>query len=40
MYILINQPCMTRSTFFDFNPDEYNQGLHYYPFMVNLDGSN
>ena len=28
---------MTRPTLIDFNPDEYNQGLHYYPFMVNLD---
>ena len=31
---LNNQPCMTISY------DEYNQGLIYYPFMVNLDRCN
>ena len=34
---LINQPCMTRPTLIDLNPDEYNHGLRYYAFMVNLD---
>lgn len=28
---------MTRPTLIDSNPDEYNQGLHCYPFIVNLD---
>ena len=28
---------MTRPTLIDLNPDEYNQGLRYYPFMVNLE---
>ena len=37
---LRNQPFMTRSTLIDLNDDEYNQGLHYYPFMVNLDRCN
>ena len=32
-----NQPCMTRPILIDLNPDKYNQGLRYYPFMVNLD---
>ena len=41
MYILINnQQCMTRPTLINFNPDENNQGLRYYPFMVNLDKCN
>ena len=31
---------MTRRTLIDSNPDEYNQRLHYYPFMVNLDRCN
>ena len=31
---------MTRPTLIDLNPDENNQGLHYYPFMVNLDKCN
>ena len=37
---LKNQSCMTRPILIDLNPDEYNQGLHYYPFMVNLDRFN
>ena len=37
---LSNQPFMTRSTLIDLNDDEYNQGLRYYPFMVNLDRCN
>ena len=28
---------MTRPTLLDLNPDEYNPGWHYYPFIVNLD---
>ena len=35
-----NQPGMTRPTLIDLNPDEYNQGLCYYPFVVNLDRCN
>ena len=31
---------MTRPTFIDLNPDECNQVLCYYPFMVNLDRCN
>ena len=31
---LNNQLCMARPTFIDLNPDEYNQGLFYYQFMV------
>ena len=31
---------MTRPTLIDLNPDENNQGLRYYPFMVNLDKCN
>ena len=34
---LNNQPCMIRSTLIDLNPDEYNQGLCYYAFLINLD---
>ena len=37
---LNNQPCMGRTILTDFNPDEWNQRLHYYPFMVNLDSCN
>ena len=37
---LNNQPCMTRPTVIDLNLDEYNQGLRYYQFMVNLDRCN
>ena len=37
---LNNQPCMTRSTLIDLNPDEYNQGLGYYTFTVKLDRCN
>lgn len=40
MYILNNQPCMTRPNFIDLNPVEYNQRLCQYPFMVSLDGWN
>ena len=37
---LNNQPCITRSTLVDLNSYEYNQGLGYYTFMVNLDRCN
>ena len=33
---LNDQACMARPTLVDLNLDEYNQGLHYYPFMVGL----
>ena len=32
---LNNQPCMTQPTLTNLNPDEYNQELRYYTFMVN-----
>ena len=35
-----NQPCTARPTFIDSNPDEHNQGLRYYPFIINLDRCN
>ena len=34
------QPCMARPILIDLNPDEHNEGLRYYPFMVNLDRCN
>ena len=34
---LSNQPCMTRPTLIDLNPDECNQGFRYYQFMIILD---
>ena len=38
-YISFNyQACMIRPTPIDLNPDEHNQGLSYYPLIVNLDG--
>ena len=37
---LNNQTCITRPTFIDLNPVEYNWGLHQYPFMVSLDRCN
>ena len=33
-------PSVISHTLIDLNPDKYNQGLHYYPFMVNLDRCN
>ena len=39
-YSLIYQPQVTRSTLIDLNPDKFNQGLCYYPFMVNLGRCN
>ena len=37
---LNNQPCMTWPTLIGLNPDEYNQGLHCYPFIISLNGFN
>ena len=37
---LNNQTCFTRPTLIDLNSDENNQGLHRYPFIVNLDRRN
>ena len=37
---LSNQPWMTKPSLNDLNAYEYNQGLYYYPYMVNLDRSN
>ena len=34
------QPCMTRPTLIDSNPDEYKQEFRCYPFMVNLNKCN
>ena len=34
---LKDQPCMAILTPFDLNPDEYNQALRYYQFVVNLE---
>ena len=28
---------MTRATLIDLSPDKYDQGLHYYPLLVNLE---
>ena len=37
---LNNQPCLTKYALIDLNPDECNQGLRFYPFMVNFDRCN
>ena len=37
---LNSQPSMTRPTINDLNPDELNQGLSHYLFMVRLDKCN
>ena len=37
---LNNQSCMTRPTLINLNPDKYNQGWCYYPFLVTLDRCN
>ena len=37
---LNNWPRMTWPTLIDLNPTKYNQGLRYYPFIVNLDRCN
>ena len=34
---LPNQKCTTQHTLINFLPNEYTQGLHYYPFVVTLD---
>ena len=34
---LNNQQCMNQITFINLHPKECTQGLHYYPFAVNLD---
>ena len=31
------QKCKTQPTLINFHPNEYNQELHYYPFVVKLD---
>ena len=38
-YVLLsNQKCMTKPTFINLYPNEYNQELHYYSFVFKLDG--
>ena len=37
---LSNQPHMIKSILIDLNPDERNQGLHCYSFLVTLDRCN
>ena len=37
---LNNQLCMSRPTPINFIPNQHNQGLSYYSFMVNLDRCN
>ena len=34
---LTNQKCATQPTIIKLHPNEYTQGLHYYPYAVNLD---
>ena len=34
---LSNQQCSTQPTLINLQPNEYTQGLRYYPFAVNLD---
>ena len=34
---LSNQKCMAQPIIINLHPNEYNQGLHYYSFVVNLD---
>ena len=36
---LDNQQCMTQPTLINLHPNEYTQGLRYYPFAINLDRS-
>ena len=31
---------MTRPTLIDLNPNEYNQGMRYYPFTINVNRCN
>ena len=35
--LLRNQKCPTQPTIINSHPNEYTQGLHYYPFATNLD---
>ena len=35
---LNNQPCLIRHIVINFIPDEHNQGLQYYPFIISLVG--
>ena len=40
-FLSLNKPpCMIRPTLIGLNPDEYNHGLHYCPFIITLDGFN
>ena len=34
---LSNQKCMIQPILINLHPNEYNQEIHYYPFVVNLD---
>ena len=34
---LSSQKCTNQSTLINLHPYEYTQGLHYYPFVLNLD---
>ena len=34
---LNNEQCMTQRTLINFHPNQYSQGLCYYPFAINLD---
>ena len=36
---LHNQSCITRSAIINSSPNEYNQGLGYFPFIIDLDRS-
>ena len=33
----MNQKCTNQPTLINLHPNEYIQGLHYYPFAINLD---
>ena len=35
--LLGNQKCTTQLTLINLHPNQYTQGLHYFPFAVNLD---
>ena len=37
---LNNQSYIARPSLINLNPDEFNEGLHYFPFMFNLDRCN
>ena len=36
---LNNQQCMTKTSLFDLDPNEYSQGSCFYPFTFNVDRS-